>query len=146
MVGPGHRSRLSLVLGAFALLGLFAMHGLGGHGTNHAGAAGHADAVPAHASAHASDHPPAHAACDGACASSQVLDSAPTGSGEGITLLVALCLAVLSAAVAIAVLALTRTSVATGRAPDRAQPLREVLRGLRDRDPPNIYVLSVQRC
>ncbi len=158
MVGPVHRSGLSLFLGAFALLGLFAMHGLGGHGMNHAGASephqplAHAAAATVEmAQVNTTGHGgavSAHEACDGACATGRGSVHGPTGSGsgDGVALVMVLCLAVLTAAAAIAVLAFTRTSVTVVGGPDLLRSVHEVLRGIRDRDPPSIYVLSVQRC
>lgn len=157
MLVPAHRSRLWLLLGAFALLGLFAMHGLGGHGMNHAGAsqphppvthawAGTGNVVGTSEPGHGVD-PATHDRCHGTCAA-DAMGHIPMGSGSGggSSLVMALCLAVLAALAATAALALSRVRLAVRQPPRLVGRVGIVLRSARDRDPPRIYLLSVQRC
>lgn len=143
MIAPVPRSGLWLLLGAFALLGLFAMHGLSGHGAqqhdqnlaaatvtaDHPGHAGH---VHAEASASLSADR-AHAGCsEGHC-----------GGTDGLVLV--LCLAVLAAGLAAALfVVLLRPAVVAAARPLAA--LVTLPRLARDRDPPCLFDLSVQRC
>lgn len=117
------RRLIGLAVLAVALAGLFVMHGLSPHGTTHAG--------PETAAAHAGEHP------------------APSGGmpadDGGHDTLLAMCLALLVAGV---------IGLAT-----RGRSFRWVIRddtrpGLvalpwtarRDRDPPDLHALSIQRC
>lgn len=138
-----------LFLGAFALLGLFAMHGLGSHGMSHAAgdavrhAEGHVVAHsagtigPGHAEGQPQQRPeghPALAACGSDC-----------GDEDG---LMALCLAVLGASAA-AVLAfglLLLLAPPALRPPRWVGTTRAILRSARGPGPPGRFALSVQRC
>lgn len=129
---------------AATLVGVFAMHGLSGHGTA---------LPPAHSDAHATPHSATHsaAAVEG-LEPGHVLDSdgthaqtAPAGDHHGAGLL-GLCLAVL---VALAVLALDRlfatrrTTLAALLPAVRPQRVWSRARGPA---PPDLVALGVQRC
>lgn len=122
-----------LLLGAAALLGLLAMHGLGVHGTAH-------DSAPA-------AHGPHAAADPGGPAASSSLDAVGDPmSHESDTSLLGLCLAVLG----VALLGLFGVGRA-GRRPWirlRLRDLRIAVSAVssRDRDPPCLHLLSIQRC
>lgn len=142
MLAPVPRSGLSLLLGAFALLGLFAMHGLSSHGAEQH------DRNPA-ASTLAPDHPD-HAHPHAEASASPAADRAHTGCSEGHCggmdgLVLVLCLAVLAAGLAVAlfVVLLRPAVVAAVRPLAAAVTLPRVAR---DRDPPCLFDLSVQRC
>lgn len=158
MLVPVHRSRPWLLLGAFALLGLFAMHGLGGHGMNHAGTSNtHAASTHAEAGVVGLEAPDAmshrsagagHVGCVGDCVPPDSTVHAADGSapGGGTSMLLVLCLAVLAAVAFAIVLALRRTRWALLRALRPGDRITRLCRSARDRDPPCLYVLSVQRC
>lgn len=116
-----------------ALLGLFAMHGLAGHDAQHLSAAS-----TTHAVAVVGQHLPM---ADGV----HVERSGPGDPAGGTTELLGLCLAVLGLAVA-GLLALRARGVPvahrdrTSREQAPAPPRR------RDRDPPSLFELSIQRC
>lgn len=133
-------ARLLVLVGVF--LGLFAMHGLGGHGT-----AGHAVSdtgatqmtLMAHAGdvSHASETAPEQATLSSA--------AQPDDDGDGAMTMVGLCLAVLL--VGLLLLRLLRGPprglvFLRGRAP-RSAPIPQS--AARDPDPPCIYKLSVLR-
>lgn len=145
MLAQVHRSGLWLLLGAFALLGLFAMHGLGGHGAHQVGPSEthHASSDESPGAAHLTAHD-----CAGACAADGITAHPVLGSGSGgdDLLVMALCLAVLAAGAAVAaVLARGRPSLALLQ-PPRSAGGPAVDRSARDRDPPSIHALSVLRC
>ena len=149
MSAPVPHSRLWLLLGAFALLGLFTMHGLGGHGLHRdsANVTGHDAVTSATDSMTSVEHDGVSASsdtCDGICASDAGVDvrTDPGAAMGGWALM--LCLAVLAAGVAVLFLA------ARALIPDI---LRFVNGGTahrwtpsRDHDPPCLFSLSVQRC
>lgn len=152
---PVHRSGLWLLLGAFALLGLLAMHGLGGHGGTHAlGSESHPAGTHAHPDHVHSDS----AAQDGRVDSAgmQVIPGAvPAVAAAGHdcrdcadqhALAMALCLAVLTA-LALAVMFARHPAGAGMRwLPASSTALRTELRRARGPDPPCLIVLSIQRC
>jgi hypothetical protein len=149
-----HRSRLWLLLGAFAFLGLFAMHGLGGHGANHASVGGshhgdralQASANPMTASNSAHQEPRTSQGCDGTCVGDDTT-VAGTGSGSsgGHSLAMALCLVVLAAAAAATIAALgRRLRPALLEPPGLLDRAALVLRSAVGHDPPSIFALSVQ--
>lgn len=136
-----------------ALAGLFAMHGLSGHGTGHGRSA---EMVSSTATdpvqvAHGEHEPGAHHAVitqDGATGAAQGLPTAVPGddSHENALIgLLGLCLAVLVAAVVGLAAWLSRSGLVR-----RGAAVRHGLSGLaligRDRGPPGPLVLSIQRC
>lgn len=146
---PVHRPKLWLLLGALASTGLFAMHGLSGHGISHAagGAPHHQETAVVqtdHAAARnapASDSP----ACDGTCAVSMHGSTSHAPMGESHNLAMALCLAVLALAGMLAGLAVGRFAP-SAVGPPGLLPRVTCARSRRDHDPPSIFRLSVQRC
>jgi len=130
--------------GAAALVGLFAMHGLAGHGAMHAG---HGDppleiAAAAAAHTHAAASMPMEATA--AQAPSLTAPSGPSPDDGGLGL-VGLCLAVLLVGAIAAVLLGRRSWYARSLArpvAHRGWPAR----ARRDRDPPCLFALSIQRC
>lgn len=140
MLSPAGRSKLWLLLGALAFMGLFAMHGLNGHGVSHAGdgAQHHHEAIDA-GSAHGLDP------CDGHCVFAANDASTETPGGAAHDLAMALCLAVLAIAGLLNALARSQLRPALLLPVDvvrRATPWPA--RG--GHDPPTIFHLSVQRC
>lgn len=129
-----------LFLGAFALLGLFAMHGLGSHGVSH-GAVDEASDEVGHGVAHAAVtsglvHYEGHAAL-AACGSD-------CGDGD---VLMALCLAVLGAGSAVLAFGLLLLLGPPALRPPRwVGSARALLRSARGPGPPGRFALSVQRC
>jgi hypothetical protein len=134
---------LRSVCGVAALLGLFAMHGLAGHGTAHQG---HADssmlmvsaAGPTHASmtTHHEGHEPPPAATPG--------DRDPD-SDSGLLGLAGLCLAVLLIGAVVAVV-LGRGIPIKGDRRREWRAFGQSMRARRYRDPPCLFALSIQRC
>lgn len=129
---------LRALCGVAALLGLFAMHGLAAHGTAH-------QAHPNEATALVStDH---HAAAPAMGHESTLLATSRSGDREqdpGLVGLTALCLAVLLLGVVLAVV-LGRGVAVEG---NRSRAFRAGGRPTRarDRDPPCLFALSIQRC
>ncbi len=142
MLHPVSRSGLQLLLGAFALLGLFAMHGLGDHGARH-GVADQPVSVAAAASPVAVGGT-ATRACGGHCASPEP-GSSTGDSGHGVGPALMLCLAVLIAVAAAVVTMSPPLGWSIRRATAAATAVRAP-RSARDRDPPSLLVLSIQRC
>jgi hypothetical protein len=141
MLATVPRSGLWLLLGAFALLGLFAMHGLGGHGSQHGTPAsahdgGHHDAAVGGLTHHHQE----------SAASTVAVDDSGCSQGncaDGLVLI--LCLAVLAAGVAAALyVVLLRPAVVAATRPLAA--LVTLARSARERDPPCLFDLSIQRC
>lgn len=129
-------ARVGLLGGAallLVLLGVLAMHGLGGH------AAGH-DALPGgHAVEPVAVGPHGHLAHEPVTDASTHLATDP-GADPWWT---ALCLAVLAGAVLLAV----RGNVGVWLpGPTRRPVVTSPVPGRRDRDPPSLLVLSVCRC
>lgn len=136
---------LRRLCGAAALLGLFAMHGLAAHGTAHAGhpmpsQAGIAASAPLTAGHHA----------DPPIAGQVATDPAPSAAGDrwhdtGLLGLAALCLAALLVGAAL----LLRLGRGAAAAPADRSPTPRAsgrpARARRDRDPPCLFALSVQR-
>lgn len=135
---PGGRARLPrLILVVAALAGLFAMHGLGDHGTMHHEPTGDLMGSLA-ATSHAEDAMSASAALDPAHDDG----SAPEGAGTGI---VGLCLAVLTGAL----LGLAWLRARSGRLVIERWTPRDtwsLSAAPRDRDAPSPFRLSIQRC
>lgn len=150
MLAPAHRSGLWLVLGAFALLGLFAMHGLGGHGAGHGASHGATHVSEGKESHHHEGHAaPAAGSVSHVAHNGQVdvAEACHRDCADGSTLLMVLCLAVLSV-VAVAALLLRHLlgpafQVALRRS---AASLNTLLREARGPGPPGRFALSVQRC
>lgn len=138
MLAPVPRSGLWLLLGAFALLGLFAMHGLGGHGAQHGTqTGGHHDAALSADRVH-SDCPQGH--CAG-----ETTGRVDEGRGGTDGLVLILCLGVLAAGLAAALyVVLLRPAVVVAVRPLAA--LVALARFARERDPPCLFDLSIQRC
>lgn len=118
----------------FVLLGVLAMHGVGGgHGAGHGQVASSGlGPTPGVAGHHAHGH------------------AAPTDSGAHLAADVAdpaswtaLCLAILGGA---ALLLVGRGTAVPTPLPPAPTALRSRLPGRRDRDPPSLIVLSVRRC
>jgi hypothetical protein len=119
------RTRIGLAAIVVALAGLFAMHGLSPHGAAHPSP----DAMSLHASAE-TGHP---------------AEPMPApGDSDGDELLT-LCLALLVAG--LVALAVRRPSYPTPfRDFDLRDPVAAPEAARRDRDPPDLHVLSIQRC
>ncbi len=151
MFAPVRRSRLCLVLGAFALLGLFAMHGLGGHGLHHGAVNGsdHDTATSisvAMSSAGHDDFLGVGDGCDGACGTNAAPD-AREGGGDwlgGWTLM--LCLGLLVAGVVAPLFARRGLRPESLRVTPGSQTAAHRRSSARAHDPPCLYSISVQRC
>lgn len=135
-VGPTLRG----VCGAAALIGLFAMHGLAAHGTSHQEHLAEPMVMVAE------DHDDMLVVTDHATAERTVSGSLGDGApGPGLLGLAGMCLAVLLAGVVLAVLLGRRVAVQSHR--DRGSRASGwPHRSRRDRDPPCLLALSVQRC
>ena len=133
--GPVHHPRLvRLLLVSVALLGLLAMHGVSTHGTTHDSGLG-AHAVGSQMSASMDASPSSPNDVDG--------QSMPHNGGAG---LVGLCLAVLGAAL-IGLLWPGRSGRWQGmRLRVRERWVDVSATTSRDRDPPCLHTLSIQRC
>ena len=135
---------LRTVCGVAALLGLFAMHGLAGHGTAHQGDADSSmlmasAAGPTHASMTITHHEGYESPTAGTRG-----DRDPDPD-SGLLGLAGLCLAVLLIGAVVAV-ALGRGIPIKG---DRGRTWRTIgqpRRARRYRDPPCLFTLSIQRC
>lgn len=144
MVGPAQHQRYAALRTSFAvvaLLGLFAMHGLTSHGTAHGDHAGEPIAVltaveRAHAAHGTSD---VTTGTSGTRGVSEVPD--PDRSPLGLA---GMCLAILLAGVIVALAA--RRSVLAGREHSGVRSAGRPARARRDRDPPCLFTLSIQRC
>jgi len=135
--GPAPVVRLAL--GALALLGLFAMHGLGEHGTMHR-TGSDASSVTLPAQLHGDT-------VDSSFAAMAAPDHGEAGSHpDGDDGLVGLCLAVL--AIALLGMLCLRSGARRQWAGCRVVRLRAVLplAVYRDRDPPDLMALSILRC
>ncbi|HEY0951007.1 DUF6153 family protein [Nocardioides sp.] len=122
-----------------ALLGLLAMHGLATHGTSHRA---HVSESMAPVSAEHIGSPMAEAgAATGPTASRSPYVERDNGPGGAS----ALCLAVLLAGIGLAVLLGRRRGVVRARGASPAA-FGHPARARRDRDPPCLFTLSVQRC
>jgi hypothetical protein len=136
---------LRRVCGAATLLGLFAMHGVAVHGAIHSGHSTHS--LPA-AVAIAGDDRHHHGTGDAAMADTR--DDAPSGTSQERTpdpeLLgfAGLCLAMLIVIV-VAVASLSRF-IGLRRRRDSTTAPGWPSRSRRDRDPPGLFALSIQRC
>lgn len=132
-----------LFLGAFALLGLFAMHGLGSHGVSHE--AGH---EAGHESGHESSHGVALSAGTSVLGHSEGHELATCGADCGDRDgLMALCLAVLGAGAAVLAFGLLLLLGPPALRPPRwVGSTRAILRMARGPGPPGRFALSVQRC
>ena len=135
---------LRRVCGVAALLGLFAMHGLAVHGAMHAGHG--ADPMPAVAAVagHSHDHGMGAAASADTRDGSRSGASEERGPGPELVGFAGLCLAILLAG-AVAAVFLSRF-VRLPRRPDPAAAAGWPSRSRRDRDPPCLFALSIQRC
>ncbi len=150
MFAPAARSRLWLLLGAFALLGLFALHGLGGHGLHHGAVSvsGHDAAASVSGSMSSVGHDDLQAAgdgCNGSCGSVAVGDAREDAGGEIAGWTLALCLGVLIAGAAAITLAVRALRPDVLRVVAGSQTAF-VWSSARDHDPPCLFSLSVQRC
>lgn len=126
------------------LLGLLAMHGIGGHAA-HAGEAGHGPMADASAVAGAADVPVADHSCPGGCAAGQSAAAVPA-HGSGTPMLAALCLTVLMAAAALLALRHGSLRLALLQPPRLPRVSRRHPYALRLHDPPDLHALSVLRC
>lgn len=128
--------------GAAALLAVFAMHGLAVHGAMHAGHG--ADPVPA-AVAVGGHH---HGMADAAIADSR--DDSPAGTslertpGPELLGYAGLCLAILL--MVVVALVLHSRFIRLRRRRDSMTARGWPSRSRRDRDPPCLFALSIQRC
>ena len=144
MTGPVERCRsLRCAALLLALVGLFAMHGLGEHGTHDAGSEHGSMAMPAPAHL-------AHAAATPHAASLVGVSPAPTPPfGDDLpTAAGAMCLAVLGLLLGARLVVLIAAR-STGRRPSwtrSSRPARAPTARGRAPDPPGRFVLSVQRC
>ena len=144
----GHNTNRLIAL-FFVLAGLFAMHGLAGHGAH----AGH-EAMAAASSPDVMSHGPqsdAHSpttdagvsATDQPTGQAQIDRASLPGTGSGG--LMALCLAVLTGAVLALLAARGPSSVAVAVQPVSRGQARHAFAD-RDRSPPSLAAFSVQRC
>jgi len=137
---------LRRVCGVAALLGLFAMHGLAVHGAMHGGHS--ADPMPATVAVAGHGHSADHGADQ--VAMSDTRDDSPAGASQERTPdpdlvgFAGLCLAILLAGVA-AVVFLSRF-LRLSRWPAPVIAHGWPARSRRDRDPPCLLALSIQRC
>lgn len=135
---------LRRVCGVAALLAVFAMHGVAVHGAMHAGHS--ADPMPA--SAAVADH--SHGTGDAAMADTR--DDAPSGTSQERTpdpdLLgfAGLCLAILLVVVFAVVFRSRLIRLQRRRRRDSTTAQGWPSRSRRDRDPPCLFALSIQRC
>jgi hypothetical protein len=133
---------LRRVCGVAALLAVFAMHGVAVHGAMHAGHS--PDPMPAAVAV--ADHN--HGTGDAAMADTR--DDAPSGTSQERTPdpdllgLAGLCLAILLV-VMVAVVFLSRF-IRLRRRRDSTTAQGWPSRSRRDRDPPCLFALSIQRC
>jgi hypothetical protein len=142
--GHHHRACAALrsLFGLAALLGLFAMHGLVPHGTAHGGHVG--DATPVVAVS--GDHSPAPKSvvpvADPVAMVSAGTHDTPDGALRGLA---GMCLAVLLTGLAVALL-LGMGLPGQRQADPPLWARRRPRRARRDRDPPCLFALSIQRC
>lgn len=130
---------LRTLCGVAALVGLFAMHGLAAHGTAH-------QAHPIEAAALVStDHHAAAPAMDHESTPPASSSSGDREQGPGLLGLTALCLAVLLLGVVLAVV-LGRGVAVEGNRSRAFRAGGRPTRARRDRDPPCLFALSIQRC
>jgi hypothetical protein len=128
------------VFGAAALIGLFAMHGLAAHGTSHQEHLGEPMVLVA------ADHDGPLMAPTHAGEELQVGDTPGVPTPDpGLLGLAGLCLAVLLAGLVVAVL-LGRRVAAHGHRDRCPRGGGWPTRSRRDRDPPCLLALSIQRC
>lgn len=140
---PGMAQLVTLTVLVAALLGLFAMHGLAAHATAHASSAGGwpTDEINLAAS-HGAQGDPSTASAERGSGAVEGRD----GQGGDDSSLIELCVAVLTAAL-IGVLGqyaqgpANRLRLATG-----ARCALPPASARRDRDPPCLHSLSIQRC
>lgn len=133
---------LARVCGVVALFGLFAMHGLAVHGALHTGHGG--DPIPAAVAATGHDHGLELGAMSDTRAGSISGASEEGAPDRELMVFAGLCLAILLAGVA-AIVVLSRIA----RLPRRDDPTaahRWPARSRRDRAPPCLFALSIQRC
>ena len=136
-----HSRALRGVFGLATLLGLFAMHGLATHGTAHDAHS----SVPISAQRLVTQHDPDVSMSMGAAMELPGVSETPSAPGGGLLGLTGVCLAVLLVGVAVAVL--RRRRVALTRDHDLARRSSgATFRARRDRDPPCLLALSIQRC
>jgi hypothetical protein len=136
--GLAHMTRLGLLVGAF--VGLFAMHGLAAHGTTHADTVADLSVATMHGTMRET-----HAASVQPSVIGQQGTVEGHGHDGGMSLL-GLCLAVLAGAlVGLLWVRSTRAAVVA-----RRRALLDLastpFAALRDRDPPCLFELSIQRC
>lgn len=128
--------------GVAALLGLFAMHGLAVHGAVHAGH----DAEPMPSMTAVADH--VHDQHDVTTADSRATSASGASQerapGPELAALAGLCLAILLVGVVAAVL--RSRPIRLPRRADSATARGWPSRSRRDRDPPCLFALSIQRC
>lgn len=134
---------LRTLLGAAALVGLFAMHGLASHGAMHTG---HSDqplpVTMAVEHTHVAIEMSVGMAADAAATFTAPTPTTPDGDGLGLA---GLCLAVLLVGVFAAILLGRRTVHLQLR--ELADSVRGwPARARRERDPPCLVALSIQRC
>jgi hypothetical protein len=142
---PGVHAAAALrrVCGVAALLGLFAMHGSATHGPMHGGH--DAEPVRAVVAVAGHDHGPGNVAI------AENGDGSPSGASEErapdrqLLGLAGLCLAVLLAGVLAAIILGRLIRFSRRRDPDAAAD-GWASRARRDRDPPCLFALSIQRC
>jgi hypothetical protein len=135
---------LRRVCGAAALLAVFAMHGLAVHGAMHAGHG--ADPMPtavAVAGDH-TDHDPGAATMADSLGDSPAATSQEDSPGPELLGYAGLCLAILLASVV--ALALRGRFIRLRRRRDSLTVRGWPSRSRRDRDPPCLFALSIQRC
>lgn len=130
-----------MLLGAFALLGLFAMHGFGHGAQQGTQTGGHHDAAIGSLAHHHQDVAASTVTADGP----GYADAESDGHGGTDGLVLILCLAVLAAGLAVALyVVLLRPAVVAAVRPLAA--LATLARVARERDPPCLFDLSIQRC
>lgn len=143
---PETTARRALWFGGLliVLAGLFGMHGLDNHG-----AAGSDTIAHAMGSSHTSgdtstEHSPVVSAIHEAGAA-MVDSTVATGGGAMDMSMVAMCMAILVLAL-ITLLRLMRSRGVRLLYVVTARPVRAPVASVRDRDPPSLILLSIQRC
>ena len=131
---------LRRVCGAAALLAVFAMHGLAVHGAMHAGHG--ADPMPAAVAV--ADHHVDQGTGDATMADSPAGTSQEDTPGPELLGYAGLCLAILL--VSVVTLVLRGRFIRLLRRPDSLTARGWPSRSRRDRDPPCLFALSIQRC
>ena len=133
---------IRLVVLVAALLGVFAMHGLAAHGAMHPPVSGDSVAGAVVDAVHV-EH---GGATVEALTEGSVSVGARDAPDHGDSALMALCLALLATALIVLLGLRVRGRLTRLRGPERATSTTLRLAARRDRDPPCLPALSIQRC